>query len=58
LQLLHGNAAAKRLRVGIGGDEVHAIDALADHVIDGVATGSADADDLDHRIPFVSLPCR
>jgi hypothetical protein len=51
---VHGNAAVERLRVGIGGDEIDAIDALADHVIDGVATGTADTDHLDHRISFAA----
>jgi hypothetical protein len=52
---LQGNAAVECLRIGIGGDEVNAIDAFADHVIDGIATGATDADDLDHRISFAAL---
>ncbi len=50
LQLQLGAAVLDRLRVGVGGDELHAIDVVADHVGDRVATAAADADDLDHRI--------
>jgi hypothetical protein len=50
-----GNAALERLRIGIGGNEVHAVHTLADHVIDGVAAGPADADHLDHGIPVAPV---
>ena len=37
----------ERLDVGVGGDEVHAAQAGADHAVDGVAAGAADSDDLE-----------
>ena len=40
----------ERLRVGVGADELDAVDAGADHVGDGVAAAAADADDLDDRV--------
>ena len=42
-------AAVERLRVGVGADELHALHALRDHVLDGVAAAAADADHLDLR---------
>jgi hypothetical protein len=54
LQLTQRDAPSKRLRVGVGGDEIDAIHAFADHVIDGIATGAADADDLDHGVRLAS----
>ncbi len=50
LQLHLRAAVLDRLRVGVGGDEFHAIDAAVDHVCHGVSTAAADADDLDHRV--------
>ena len=44
-----GAAAVQGLRVRIGADELHALHALVDHVLDGVAAAAADADDLDLR---------
>ncbi len=40
----------KRLRIGVGDDEVDAVEAGGDHVVDGVAAGAADADDGDARL--------
>ena len=56
----------EHLRVGVDGDELHAFDALLDHVIDGVAACAADADHLDHGpcclliddFEHVFSPCR
>lgn len=50
LQLQLGAAVLDRLRVGVGGDEFHAIDVGVHHVRNRVATAAADADDLDHRV--------
>ena len=47
-QFLVRNAALQRLRVRVGRQEFNAHHAFANHVIDGVATGAADADHLDH----------
>ena len=52
-----GGRIAQRLGVGIGGDEVDALDAAADHVGDGVAAGAADADHRDARAQFVQFRC-
>ena len=49
LHQLAGAAAVERLRVGVGADELHALHALRDHVLDGVAAAAADADHLDLR---------
>jgi hypothetical protein len=35
------------LRVGVGADELHALHACVDHVLDGVAAAAAHADHLD-----------
>jgi hypothetical protein len=43
----------ERLRVGIGDDEVDALDVALDHVGDGVAAGAADADHADPRAKLV-----
>ena len=40
-------AARQRLRVGVGADELHALHAAVDHVLDRVAAATADADHLD-----------
>ncbi|MCW0417067.1 hypothetical protein NB689_002821 [Xanthomonas sacchari] len=50
LQLQLGAAVLDRLRVGVGGDELHAVHAAADHVRDRVAAAAAHANDLDHCI--------
>ena len=48
-------AAAQVLRVGIGGDELHAPQARLDHAVDGVAPGAAHADDLDDRAGVLEI---
>ncbi len=50
LQLQLGAAVLDRLRVGVGGDEFHAIDVGVDHVRDGIATAAADTHHLDDRV--------
>ena len=50
LQLQLGAAVLDRLRVGVGGDEFHAIDVAADHVCHGVAAAAAHANHLDDRV--------
>src|SRR3546814_4785693 len=47
LQLQLGAAVLDRLRVGVGGDELHPVHAAVDHVRDRVAAAAAHADDLD-----------
>ena len=42
----------QRLRVGVGDDEVAALQAGRDHVVDGVAAGAADAEHGDPRLEF------
>src|SRR6516225_432976 len=49
LQLRSRGRALERLRIGIGGDELHAGESLADHVLDGVAAAAAHADDSNDR---------
>ena len=44
-----GLAALQGLGVGIGGDKLHPQDTVADHVIDRIAAGAANAENLDHR---------
>ncbi|MDT4858568.1 hypothetical protein FQZ97_930430 [compost metagenome] len=39
--------ARERLRIGVGADELHALHAARDHVLDSVAAATAHADDLD-----------
>jgi hypothetical protein len=41
--------AGARLVIGVGADELHALNATVDHVLDGVAAGAADPHYLDHR---------
>ena len=48
LGLRHG----QRLRVGVGDDEVAALQAGRDHVVDGVAAGAADTEHGDPRLEF------
>ena len=43
-----GVAHEQRLRVGVDGDELHALEADLDHPVHGVDAATADADDLDH----------
>jgi hypothetical protein len=50
LQLGLRAAVLDRLRVGVGGDELHPVHAAADHVRHGVAAATAHAHDLDHRV--------
>ena len=49
-----GAAAFQGLRVGVGGDEIDTVYTFANHVIDGIAAGAADADDLDHGAAIVN----
>src|SRR4051794_30869946 len=42
-------AHQQRLRVGVDGDELHALEAGVDHAVDGVHATTTDADHLDHR---------
>jgi hypothetical protein len=49
IELHIGVAHEQRLRVGIDGDELHALEAVLDHPVDGVDSAAADADDLDDR---------
>ena len=49
LDLVARLVARQHLRVGIDGDELDALHALLDHVIDGVAARAADSDHLDDR---------
>src|SRR3546814_18023676 len=45
----------ERLRVGVGDDEIDALDARRDHVCDGIAARAADADHRDARLQLVDL---
>ena len=47
-----GLGHGERLRVGVGDDEVDALQARLDHVVDRVAAGAADAEDGDPRLQF------
>ena len=47
LDLAVGEAVVERLRVGVGDDEIDALDVGVDHVGDRVAAGAADADHAD-----------
>ena len=59
-----GVAHEQRLRVGVDGDELDALQPRVDHAVDGVDATAADADDFDdreivlgsaeHRLPFWS----
>jgi hypothetical protein len=49
LQLHRRRVALERLQVGIGDDELHAVEACSHHPIHGVAAAAADADHLDPR---------
>ena len=50
-----GGGRVQRLGVGIGDDEIDALDVGAHHVGDGVAARSADADDADPGSKFVDF---
>ena len=52
LDAVLGARAGQRLRVGVGDDELDALEAAVDHVVDGVAAGAADADHGDARLEF------
>jgi hypothetical protein len=41
-------AHQERLRIGVDGDELHALESDLDHAVHGVDATAADADDLDH----------
>ena len=45
----------ERLRVGVGDDEIDALDLRRDHVRDGIAPRAADADHGDTRLQFIDL---
>ena len=48
VELHVGVAHEEGLRVGVDGDELHALESDLDHPVHGVDAASADADDLDH----------
>ena len=50
LDLERREVVVERLRVGVGGDELHPVDVRLDHRVDGVAATAADADHLDECI--------
>ena len=56
VELHVGVAHEQRLRVGVDGDELDALEPDLDHPVDGVDAAAADADDLDDR--EVVLRCR
>ena len=45
----------QRLRVGVGDDEVDALEARRDHVVDRVAAGAADAENGDARLHLANV---
>ena len=45
----------ERLGIGVGDDEIDALDVGVHHVGDGVAAGAADADHADPRAKFVDF---
>src|SRR3546814_17454369 len=49
VELHVGVAHEQRLRVGVDGDELDALQACVDHAVDGVDAAAADPDDLDYR---------
>ena len=55
LDALAGRRIAERLRIGVGDDEVDALDVALDHVGDRVSAGAADADDADPRTKLVDF---
>jgi len=50
LQHCPGLDVRQRLRIGVGTDEVNALNLVLDHVLDGVATAAAHADHFDDCI--------
>jgi len=48
VELHVGVAHQQSLRVGVDGDELHALEPCVDHAVHRVAAAAADADDLDH----------
>ena len=50
-----GERRVERLGIGVGDDEIDALDVGAHHVGDGVAARAADADDADPRTKLVDL---
>ena len=50
-----GARHGERLSVGVGDDEVDALEPGVDHVIDGVATRAADTEDGDPRLQFADV---
>ena len=55
LNAVLGARGGERLRVGVGDDELDAVEAGRDHVVDGIAAGAADADDGDARLQVDEL---
>ncbi len=49
LQLVARLGALQGLKVGVGGDELHALKSGLDHAVYRIAAGAADADHPDHR---------
>ncbi len=47
-----GGRAHQGLRVGVGDDELHALEAAFDHVVDGVAAGAAHSEHGNARLEF------
>src|SRR5205807_10306674 len=47
LQLDVGRVVLERLQIGVGDDELDAVEAGVDHAVDRIAAASADADHLD-----------
>jgi hypothetical protein len=45
-----GTRHAQCLQVGVGGDELDALDSSVDHAVDGVASASAYTDDFDFGV--------
>jgi hypothetical protein len=45
----------ERLRIGIGDNELHALQAGCDHVIDRIAAGAADSEHGDARFQFLKV---
>ena len=50
-----GGGGVQGLGIGVGDDEIHALDVGAHHVGDGVSARSADADDADPGSKFVDF---
>jgi hypothetical protein len=52
-QLARRGIAAERLGIGIGGDELDAVNPFANHVLDGIAACATDAEHLDDGARFL-----